>query len=115
MATTATFGGTVYQLETPNFKTIKALWPVIQKAQNTADPIEAVSLGIEIVSIVALKTYPELTVDGIEERLLGPEAKLLKDTVRAVMIDSGLIDADGSTEGKAEEEAETPSTGTSTE
>lgn len=120
-------GGQEYQIGELKFKALKLAWPLIKKNQDLAkgmsegqqpDPIESMENAIGIISAALVIEHPELTPEGIEERITASECKALDVTIIDIMVESGFMQrtATGTGEAEPEEgEAAIPSTETSTD
>jgi len=120
-------GGQEYQIGELKFKSLKAAWPYIKKNQELAqgvqegrdpDPIESMENAIAIISAGLVADHPELTPEGIEERITANECKALDVTIVDIMVESGFMQRTATGVGEAEPEegaAASPSTETTTD
>lgn len=120
-------GGKNYQIAELKFKALKAAWPHIKRNQELArglgegeemDPIESMENAIAIISAGLVADHPELTPEGIEERITTNECKALDVTIVDIMVESGFMQRTPTGQGEAEPEegaAASPSTETSTD
>ena len=101
-------GGTEYQVPVLNLKTIKKVWPVVQSAQSSEDMIEAISCAVKVVALALVAAEnpktPDSEVDAkadwIEETMTGTEMTGLRDSMRDILIESGLLSS-GEVKGEA--------------
>jgi hypothetical protein len=107
---TVRIGGKDYDLPPLTFKTIKQVWPLVQKMDeadflNSTDPKEAMAAMDVVIQIFAHaleKTHPDMTAEEIESVLLGSEMSGLAPAMTDLLVDSGLanrVEGDAKTGG----------------
>lgn len=114
---TVSIGGTPYEITALTFAALKRAWPHLQKNQELSkkaaraaetgeeadepDPIESMANAIAILSCGLVRNHPELTAEGIEERITARECQELDSVIIELMIESGFMQRGAAPEGEA--------------
>lgn len=91
-----TIGGKSVVIPTPmNFKKIKKVWPLLQETAKAEEGVEADMLAVfdqtlAIFEIALAGTNEAMTVDDMEEALLGTELMGLQRTLKDLISASGM-------------------------
>lgn len=87
------------------FARLKKLWPLVKdqmkrqpdgKITMTVDDMvdagfKAVETTCQVLSVILIKTYPELTAEAIEEAILPNEVEIAAGKIQDLLVESGLI------------------------
>lgn len=109
-----TVGGEAIQVSLPNFKAMKPIWPIIERATQNPDFVSATDA---VLTLVAQRGTPAFTIDQLEEKLTPAEAMKLPLALNTLLIEIGLAKPKDASKGEAEpaKDQASPSTATSTE
>lgn len=86
-----TVDGTEYELPKMKFKTLKKAFPIVMAVQETDDPIAMADAAIQVISLAAIKKFPEMTPEWLEENMDADEVKGVTATMIDLMIEAGLM------------------------
>lgn len=113
---TAIIGGKEYPLPALNLKTVKKIWPLVERIQGSNNLMDLMDVATQIISHALARSDQPLTVDQIEEEMLASEIEGIKVSMEELLIDSGLLQRlpEGGTK-SGEAETVPASTGTGTE
>lgn len=115
---TLSIGGKQIELPVLNFKTIKKIWPLVQDIQGSEDLIKLMEVASNVISLVLERSATPMTVDEIEDQLLGPEIQPMQKAIEDMMVESGLLERKPGGDivsGEAKGAAASPSTETGTD
>lgn len=84
-------GGATINIRKLKFKALKKVWPLIEKAQSSEDPMEQVDATMQIVYASYLRDNPDEKYEDFEDRFEADEAIALAETLQELMEESGLI------------------------
>lgn len=83
--------GTEYELPKMKFKTLKKAFPIVMGVQDSEDPMELADAAIQVISLAAIKKFPEWTPEWLEENMDADEVKGVTETMMDLMIEAGLM------------------------
>lgn len=83
--------GTEYELPKMKFKTLKKAFPIVMSVQNSEDPMELADAAIQVISLAAIKKFPDWTPEWLEENMDADEVKGVTETMMELMIEAGLM------------------------
>lgn len=88
---TLRIGGRDIEVPQLNFKSIKLIWPLVSGVTESEDMVELADAASHILSIALARSDTPLTVDEIEDQLLGSELAGLQKSIEDLLIESGLL------------------------
>jgi hypothetical protein len=116
MAATVIIGGKTIEIPVLNFKSIKKIWPLVEKIEDSDNLMQLMDVASDVLAIALERSDQPMTKDDIENNLLGPEIAAIQTSVENLLIESGLLQrTNGGAPGEAVPAAENHSTATGTE
>lgn len=107
-------GGKDYEFPPLNLKTIKQVWPLVDKIQHAGDLPGLMDVTCEILALVLARSDNPMTAEQIEEEMLATEIDGIRISMEDLLIESGLLSRTDGTVKPGEEAGAAPSTATGT-
>lgn len=109
-------GGKSVIIRKLKFKALKRVWPLLEKAQTSDDPMEQIDATMQIVHASYIRDHGDVPFEDFEDMFESDEAIKLATTLQELMEESGLIPkGNPQMEAPVEATPESLSTETSTE
>lgn len=109
-------GGKSVVIRKLKFKALKRVWPLLEKAQTSDDPMEQIDATMQIVHASYIRDHGDVSFEDFEDMFESDEAIRLATTLQELMEESGLIPKENpQMEAPVEATPESLSTETSTE
>lgn len=107
-------GGEDYEFPPLNLKTIKKVWPLVDKIQGAEGLPELMDVTCEILALVLARSDKPLTADEIEDKMLSTEIDGIRVSMEDLLVESGLLQRvpEGTKTGEAVGAAPLTETGT---
>lgn len=88
---TVIIGGKTIEIPVLNFKSIKRIWPLVEKIEDSDSLIDLMDVASDVLAIALERSDQPMTKDDIENNLLGPEIAAIQASVEDLLIESGLL------------------------